>query len=179
MKNKKGFTIVELVIVIAVIAILAAVLIPTFSGVIQKSNESSALQEATSTMKSTLAMSDYGTIADNTQFIVVKGSAIYKFSYEGNQIKSIKNDAALPTGWNTIVVNKDHIDTTNGIKLTTDGESLVKSAFGSEILKGYSWTTYETGYKLTKESSPAIYVLVNTDYSKAVVTVTQQTISEN
>lgn len=29
-KNKKGFTIVELVIVIAVIGILAAVLIPTF-----------------------------------------------------------------------------------------------------------------------------------------------------
>lgn len=34
--NKKGFTIVELVIVIAVIAILAAVLIPTFSGIIRK-----------------------------------------------------------------------------------------------------------------------------------------------
>ena len=42
--NKKGFTIVELVIVIAVIAILAAVLIPTFGGVIKKANESSALQ---------------------------------------------------------------------------------------------------------------------------------------
>lgn len=43
--NKKGFTIVELVIVIAVIAILAAVLIPTFSSVIEKANESAALQE--------------------------------------------------------------------------------------------------------------------------------------
>lgn len=36
--NKKGFTIVELVIVIAVIAILAAVLIPTFAGIIRKAN---------------------------------------------------------------------------------------------------------------------------------------------
>ena len=36
--NKKGFTIVELVIVIAVIAILAAVLIPTFSGIVKKAN---------------------------------------------------------------------------------------------------------------------------------------------
>ena len=36
--NKKGFTIVELVIVVAVIAILAAVLIPTFSGIIRKAN---------------------------------------------------------------------------------------------------------------------------------------------
>lgn len=39
MKNtRKGFTITELVIVIAVIAILAAVLIPTFSNLIKKAN---------------------------------------------------------------------------------------------------------------------------------------------
>lgn len=47
MKNKitrKGFTIVELVIVIAVIAILAAVLIPTFSSIIRKSKVSSDTQ---------------------------------------------------------------------------------------------------------------------------------------
>lgn len=44
--NKKGFTIVELVIVIAVIAILAAVMIPTFSGIVDKANKSAALSEA-------------------------------------------------------------------------------------------------------------------------------------
>ena len=44
--NKKGFTIVELVIVIAVIAILAGVLIPTFAGVIDDANKSADLQEA-------------------------------------------------------------------------------------------------------------------------------------
>lgn len=43
--NKRGFTIVELVIVIAVIAILAAVLIPTFSNIVKKANESAELQE--------------------------------------------------------------------------------------------------------------------------------------
>ena len=42
--NRKGFTIVELVIVIAVIAILAAVLIPTFTNLIKKANESSDVQ---------------------------------------------------------------------------------------------------------------------------------------
>ena len=40
-KLKRAFTIVELVIVIAVIAILAAVLIPTFTSLIEKANESS------------------------------------------------------------------------------------------------------------------------------------------
>ncbi len=45
-KMKKGFTIMELVIVIAVIAILAAVLIPTFSNITENANESAAMQEA-------------------------------------------------------------------------------------------------------------------------------------
>lgn len=38
--RKKAFTIVELVVVIAIIAILAAVLIPTFSGMLKKANAS-------------------------------------------------------------------------------------------------------------------------------------------
>lgn len=42
--NKKGFTIVELVIVIVVIAILAAVLIPTFVSLTKKANESKDIQ---------------------------------------------------------------------------------------------------------------------------------------
>ena len=44
MKNKKGFTIVELVIVIAVVAILAAVMIPTFSGIVKRANISADTQ---------------------------------------------------------------------------------------------------------------------------------------
>ena len=43
-QRKKGFTVVELVIVIAVIAILAAVLIPTFTNIINKANESVDMQ---------------------------------------------------------------------------------------------------------------------------------------
>lgn len=43
-RRKSGFTVVELVIVIAVIAILAAVLIPTFSNLIKKANESVDMQ---------------------------------------------------------------------------------------------------------------------------------------
>ena len=42
--NKKGFTIVELVIVIAVVAILAAVLVPTFVSVTRRANESKDTQ---------------------------------------------------------------------------------------------------------------------------------------
>lgn len=44
--NRRGFTIVELVIVIAVIAILATVLVPAFGDIIQKAQDSKAMQEA-------------------------------------------------------------------------------------------------------------------------------------
>ena len=43
-QNRKGFTIVELVIVIAVIAILSAVLIPTFGGIIESANKAADTQ---------------------------------------------------------------------------------------------------------------------------------------
>ena len=58
-KLKKAFTITELVIVIAVIAILAAVLIPTFANVIENANQSAALQTCTN------ALTDYQSIALN------------------------------------------------------------------------------------------------------------------
>lgn len=44
MNNKKAFTVVELVIVIAIIAILAAVLIPTFASMVRSANVSADTQ---------------------------------------------------------------------------------------------------------------------------------------
>lgn len=50
MRKNYGFSLVELVIVIAVIGILAAILIPTFSNVIKKANAKSALSDARNTV---------------------------------------------------------------------------------------------------------------------------------
>ena len=43
--NKKGFTLVELIVVIAIMAILAAVLVPTVTNKIDDANKSSAVSE--------------------------------------------------------------------------------------------------------------------------------------
>jgi type IV pilus assembly protein PilA len=74
--NRKGFTIVELVIVIAVIAILAGVLIPTFGGIITKAQESAALQKASASYKEAyaVALSDDGKITtDDTSYTGADG----------------------------------------------------------------------------------------------------------
>ena len=87
MKNRKGFTIVELVIVIAVIAILAAVLIPTFSGVVGKANESARTQSFTNALKVVIAgNAETGGLAAGTVFISDDG---YYAIYNGNKLLDI------------------------------------------------------------------------------------------
>ncbi len=66
-KQRKGFTTVELVIVIAVIAILATVLIPTFAGIIRKAHHNSDVQMAsnlTTQIKMYLVNKDIKTESD-------------------------------------------------------------------------------------------------------------------
>ena len=83
--SRKGFTITELVIVIAVIAILAAVLIPTFSGIISKANESAALQKAKNAYTDYIGNIDYaaGESAESNLVINVDG---YVFVVTGGSL---------------------------------------------------------------------------------------------
>ena len=87
--KKKGFTIVELVIVIAVIAILAAVLIPTFSNVVTKANKSKAMQAARNEYE--LYLSEHATeISDNMNLdvVVTDGSKTYVFKVVKGQFNA-------------------------------------------------------------------------------------------
>ena len=87
--NKKGFTIVELVIVIAVIAILAAVLIPTFSSITQSAKEFAAQQQAKSGLNAVLALTG-GSMPSGTIFAVNDDddvTADYLFEYTNNKLQ--------------------------------------------------------------------------------------------
>ncbi|MCR5056224.1 MAG: prepilin-type N-terminal cleavage/methylation domain-containing protein [Clostridia bacterium] len=148
MKNKKGFTIVELVIVIAVIAILAAVLIPTFSGVISKANQSSALQTARSTLTNALNMSSNATLAGQKgedvyqTMIVVDGCA---YGYTGNELKAIN----YPTSTSTIFKKGGNIEANSGKNsfnaIAIAAENLIDSATNKAVdtstdLTGHTFT---------------------------------------
>ncbi len=74
--RRKAFTIVEIVIVIAVIAILAAVMIPTFSGIIKRANISADVQLSASM---------------NTQLSIYKAEG-NKIETEADLINALKSD---------------------------------------------------------------------------------------
>ncbi len=80
-KGKKGFTIVELVVVIAVIAILAAVLIPTFVGLIQKANESTAFMDANNLVTTLIPELLDGENDTDLLIFSAKGGKIYVYGF--------------------------------------------------------------------------------------------------
>ena len=90
--NKKGFTIVELVIVIAVIAILAGVMIPTFSGIVEKAEISKVKQQATALYKECYAI-DYADGAhDGLEGTtpVAPTDANFTYKYEAPEVGAAK-----------------------------------------------------------------------------------------
>ena len=96
--NNKGFTIIELVIVIAVIAILAGVMIPTFASVTDKAKESAARQQVEAAESILLALEDADLDADATYYFIHNedGKARW-YTYDLNrQIVAVDEDD-MPT----------------------------------------------------------------------------------
>ena len=86
--NKRGFTIVELVIVIAVIAILATVLVPTFSGVIADATDAALDADAKATYTQVMSSVEdaNGNYIDAENNFVIKAtkSGVTKYYYVVN-----------------------------------------------------------------------------------------------
>ena len=119
--KKKGFTIVELVIVIAVVAILAAVLIPTFSNLVKKANLS-ADQQAVRQMNTALAIyaaenERPSTAAEakkalDSQLINVEGGLVpvskgYAFYWDSskNEVVLVATGDEIKDGWEILTSN--------------------------------------------------------------------------
>ena len=139
-KMKKAFTITELVIVIAVIAILAAVLIPTFTTVVDKANESAAMQEAKSewttcsaeiaTKVDPLAM-DYIIVRDGYAFIVEDGN------FDVNPVaKGIADDSKPANGTGYTVGGQVYGFDKDGNAVTTSAEAVPEG--GYEFSDGFA-----------------------------------------
>lgn len=120
-KAKKGFTIIELVIVIAVIGILAAVLIPTFSNVIDKANATAAMENAKNAYTNFLVDNADKMVMDKADFYIKSGE--YYFKVTDGQFAS--EAVATPTdGLLTATVENQKL---TGIKLDDKGTVVISN----------------------------------------------------
>ena len=102
-RRQNGFTLVELIIVIAVIGVLAAILIPVFSNVIRKANAKSALADARNAVSQYVAESMEQRLQgisapENIAIIVKKGGRFYLFGYDTAANSSILVSTANENG---------------------------------------------------------------------------------
>lgn len=144
-KSKKGFTLVELVIVIAVIAILAAVLVPTFVGVTRNAKKSAALQEATAARTVVLA-----TFAGEDNVSLANGwikSGEYWFSLDENGTLDTEAKDTMSAGTGTYYkVNTEHEDFSDlkggeiEIYLKSEADLTTDSRLQKGGFEGGTWT---------------------------------------
>lgn len=102
-RTNKGFTLVELIIVIAVIGVLAAILIPVFSNVIKKANVKSAFSDARNALSQYIADKSTGdgaqVVESGDVFVVTKTSGTYYFQYNGTGLVEGANpETQITTG---------------------------------------------------------------------------------
>lgn len=146
--NKKGFTIVELVIVIAVIAILAGVLIPTFATVVDKANQSKAMQEAKNEYEAYLA--EYAKDLDGTQNLdVVSG----KYYFE---VRNGKFDTTAKTVTKDQFNGKD--DKSKAYKKSTDTKFETGTTYYTATTTEGTTTYAEVGSSATYNDQTTYYV---------------------
>ena len=82
LKNKKGFTLLELIVVIVVAGLLAAIAIPSFNNVKVEAKKQAGFQEAAAFVKSVNALAAFTTADDASAKAVIAedelgGSACY------------------------------------------------------------------------------------------------------
>ncbi len=148
-KNNKGFTLVELIVVLVILAILAAILVPALLGWIDKAREKSVTTNAEAAYVATqgLITEQYGTFA-NPSKASIAAKANKTFSSAINDLADI-DDSGFSVNYNLkSTYDKTASDKKNQYKIKS---FVYHSAKAGKYAKWYNgdWTVTTTDPGLT------------------------------
>lgn len=117
-KNNKGFSLVELIVVIAIMAVLVGVLAPTLIGNIEKSRESKDLQNLDSIRQAVVtAMSDENVYSST---VPTTGSVTVASGANGANLAFIGTYGSLSTEFGTIITSDTKMTSKSGTSGTLE-----------------------------------------------------------
>ena len=137
LKNKKGFTLVELIVVLVILAILAALLVPALTGYIDKAHEQSLTSEASMVLTAAQATvsESYGNgdivVGSDNSVSLKKDLDTTSIQAQINQLAEVKEGAS----WTFSVAVEDGTATYKAVKISTltysDGTNAITYTNGS------------------------------------------------
>lgn len=141
--NKKGFTLVELIVVLVILAILAALLIPALTGYIDKAREKQIIAETRQVVMAaqTLVDEEYAMMAGGTTMSFDQNTSTSKTDGVIN-VADIGTLSELTLTWSTTAPTATSNDGTVNITVANGKIDSVTYASGGKVCE-YDGTEYE------------------------------------
>ena len=165
LKNKKGFTLVELIVVLVILAILAALLVPSLTGYIDKANYEKVIASTRQVVMA--AQTD-----TSEAYATIEGGKFTKLTLDEQSTPKLSDVVTLAeVGTATTADNQTKIDYKNGITevtvtITADGHVSKVTVTQNGFKCTYDENTSSVAKPLYKSGNYAVEKVTTTGNSK-------------